>query len=858
MTIIQFLKLLKKNILILLMVPTILASLVFYATRNEVKNYSSNATVYTGVGSGLSIDNPNSSRLDYFGSKMEFDNILNLFKARETQKDVLIRLFAQGLILDSWDPQFISRVNYKKLHDKTPQYIKDLVRQNHDTARVKINNAPLVMVDTSLFENKSIAHKSQYYTVSQGDDLLSVSESHSVLVSELMDWNRLTKVRLDVGQRIIVEKIPMLIYEDKSGIMDTTELFVPDTSFFVRANIDEVEFESSVQRLKAYGEQNDTNYIYKLLNYTHPFYSYKAMKGITVKRIQGSGLVDVGFKTSDPGLCQQTIMFLINAFENNYSLLFENQSDHIIGYFEKRVAESSANLQAAENRLLEFNQDNNIINYYEQTRHISEQKEMLDSRYNDVKMKFTAADSVLRQLEKQLESQQGVSMYNAKLLEYRNRLSEITYQIAINELNDSKDPKAVAAIGDLQAESADLKKKIKQDINSVFGLQFSPEGVKSDDILTSWLMKTIEYEESKAKLAALYERKKEFQKTYETFAPLGAQLSRIEREIDVYEQQYLSLLHSLNQAKLKQQNLAFKSNIKIVDPAYFPLTPEGSKRKLFIVAAGLVGFMMVLFSILVLEYFDDTVKTPKRASKLTGLQLFSAYPKIVKKKKGINYEYIQNRLLELGAQNLIKIRDEHKLNNNDGPIKLVLFSTLMTDGKSLIADRFSEILREFDYEVLNLNYNLPTYRAEFIHQTSEHEMNKTYKIGKGFFGVKSFSELLGQMEPENIETDHSKLDYIILELPSIINHAYSPELVRDADIGLMLVRANRTWQGADINALKSMSEFLKIKPYVFLNGANPELLQDLIGEIPRKRSRIRRMLKKAIRLQFFERNQIKK
>lgn len=858
MTIIQFLKLLKKNILLLVMVPIILASLVFYATRNEVKNYSSNATVYTGVGSGLSIDNPNSSRLDYFGSKMEFDNILNLFKARETKKDVLIRLFAQGLILDSWDPQFISRTNYTRLHEKTPQYIKDLVRLNHDSTHTNIDNAPLIMIDTSLFREKSIAHKNRYYSIQQGDDLLSVSEKHSIQVSELMDWNRLTQVKLEVGQKIIVEKTPMLIYTDQLGEFDTTKLYVPDTSFFIRANIDETEFEASVQRLKDYGEQNDTNYIYKLLNYTHPFYSYKAMKGVTVKRIQGSGLVEVGFKTSDPGLCQQTIMFLINAFENNYSLLFENQSDHIIGYFEKRVAESSANLQAAENRLLEFNQDNNIINYYEQTRHISEQKEMLDSRYYDVKMKFTAADSVLSTLEKQLEAQSGVSMYNAKLLEYRNRLSEITYQIAINELNDSKDPKAVAAIRDLQAESADLKKKIKEDINAVFGLQFSPEGIKSDDILTNWLMKTIEYEESKAKLAALYERKKEFQKTYETFAPLGAQLSRIEREIDVYEQQYLSLLHSLNQAKLKQQNLAFKSNIKVVDPAYFPLTPEGSKRKLFIVAAGMVGFIMVLFMILVMEYFDDTVKTPKRASKITGLPLFSAYPKIVKKKKGINYEYIQNRLLELGAQNLIKIKDEHKLNDIEGPVKIIVFSTLMTDGKSLIADRFSEILREFDYNVLNMNYNLPKYQPEFSHDTSENELNKSYKIGKGFFGVKSFAELLGQFDSENAQINNSDLDYVILELPSIINHAYSPELVRDADIGLMLIRANRTWQGADVNALESISEFLKIKPFVLLNGANPEFLQDLIGEIPRKRSRIRRILKKAIRLQFFERNQIKK
>lgn len=858
MTIIQFIKLLRKNILLLLLVPIILASLVFYATRNEVKIYASSSKIYTGIGSGFSMTSQGRNSLDYFGSKMEFDNILQIFKARETQRDVLIRLFAQGLILESWDPQFISRKNYVKLHEKTPQYIKDLISKDKDTSDIFLTNVPLVMVDTSLLKNNYILHENIYHTVRKGDDLLSVSDNYEISVSELMEWNKLTKVNLDQGQRIIVEKKPLVVFTNDLNKRDTSALFIPDTNFFVKAHINEKEFEASVQRLKEYEAQSDTNYIYKLLNYTHPTYSYTAIKSIKVKRITGSALLGVSFMQSDPGICQQTLFFLIEAFKTSYTKLFENQSDHILNYFEKRVAESSANLQAAENRLLQFNQDNNIINYYEQTRHISDQKQLLDSRYYDEKMMYTAVDSVLNQLEKQLESQQGISIFNANLLDYRNRLSEVTYQIAINELNNSKDPKAIVAIEQLHAESKELKDKIKKEINGVYGLQFSPEGINSNDILTNWLIKTIEYEERKAKLAALYERKKEFQKTYETFAPLGAKLARIEREIDIFEQQYLSLLSSLNQAKLKQQNIAFKSNVKIVDPPYFPLSPESSKRKLFIVAAGMVGFILILFLILVLEYFDDTIKTPKRVVKLTGLPLFTAYPKIVKKKNGINYEYIQNRLLELGAQGLVKIIEDFGLKDKKGPINIVFFSTLMTDGKSLVIDDFSKVLRDFDYNVLNLNYDLPNYQPSFMHEAAKHELNKTFKVGKSFFNVNSFEELINQVNTDNENFVSKDLDYVLLEIPSIINHTYSPELIRDADIAIMVVRANRTWQAADIHGLEVFSEFLKEKALVVLNGVNPEFLQDLIGELPRKRSRLRRVLKKAIRLQFFERYQIRK
>ena len=78
MDIVQFLKLIRKNLLLLILVPFILALLVLLGTQNMTREYASSATIYTGLGSGLSLEDQANSRLDYFGSKMEFDNILNL------------------------------------------------------------------------------------------------------------------------------------------------------------------------------------------------------------------------------------------------------------------------------------------------------------------------------------------------------------------------------------------------------------------------------------------------------------------------------------------------------------------------------------------------------------------------------------------------------------------------------------------------------------------------------------------------------------------------------------------------------------------------------------------------------------
>ena len=46
-------------------------------------------------------------------------------------------------------------------------------------------------------------------------------------------------------------------------------------------------------------------------------------------------------------------------------------------------------------------------------------------------------------------------------------------------------------------------------------------------------------------------------------------MKRLERKIDIAEREYLSLLHSLGLAKLRQQNVELKSNLKLIEVPFF-------------------------------------------------------------------------------------------------------------------------------------------------------------------------------------------------------------------------------------------------------------------------------------------------
>ena len=74
MSFLHFIKLLSKNILWLLLIPTILAVSIYYFTRNEKKVYLSESTIYTGIASGYDLNG--TTKADFYTTSNAFDNLL--------------------------------------------------------------------------------------------------------------------------------------------------------------------------------------------------------------------------------------------------------------------------------------------------------------------------------------------------------------------------------------------------------------------------------------------------------------------------------------------------------------------------------------------------------------------------------------------------------------------------------------------------------------------------------------------------------------------------------------------------------------------------------------------------------------
>jgi polysaccharide biosynthesis transport protein len=621
----------------------------------------------------------------------------------------------------------------------------------------------------------------------------------------------------------------------------------------VKALVVKNNFEKTYRAFQEYKKKDFDNFIYKLIVLNHPHYSYeKILSKLKVKRLFSSDMIEISYSSTDPGICQNTLEIITDVFIKQYSDIKLNQSDAILKYFEQQLNESQKKLDNAEDELLNFNKLNNIINYHEQSEHITIQKERFDAYYNELKMDNSASIAVLKILENKLTVRHQRELNSTEIIELRNKIANINIKIASKnyqaEFDSINNQRYLDEISDLHIQSFNLQEKLRQAINKAYFIDNTTDGITSRTVLNQWLEKVIEYESTRAKLFVGQEKIEEFNQLITEYAPKGATMKRLERKIDIAEREYLSILHSLNVAKLKQQNIELNSNLKVSEPPLFPLKSQPSKRKMLLLIGIILGFLIPAFIIIVLDYLDQNIKTAKRAEKLTGLKVASVFPKLTGIKKSINIDAIKKGSLDAITRRLIFNIVQNK-SNNSRPNTNLFFSIQENEGKTTLLELIAE-------KLASVGYKIKLFSHEKIEPLENVECT-TYQINNSFHGKEKIADFL---DNENAnENELNNYDFIFIEIPGILNHSYPINIFKSIKHAFLITRANRAWSNSDSNTLNDILEYIpENKPQILLNGVELDEMENIIGELPRKRTFLRKLIKNIIQFRFYSKSNITK
>jgi polysaccharide biosynthesis transport protein len=754
-----------------------------------------------------------------------------------------------------------------------PENDSDYNQNSDDLPAVGLTKEPSYAAPVETYSNQEIVTSSspssnaRTHIVRPGETLLILSKKYGISMNKLRELNNLNSQVLTSGQRLVLDSESssnsQTIYSNNNPeTEDTTvdenafyeEEYIPELDYIINEpatetyvshqnfstdftedviekdpiiprGIREDDFYKTIQNFTNYYNSSDTNFIYGLLHYgSSKHYSIRSIKTLQIYRINNSDLVRLIYLSDDPGICQQTLKIIAHVFVKNYKMLKENQTDMVVEYFRRQVDSADRQLQSTEDKLLKFNRRNNIINYAEQTKYIAAQKEDLDLFYQNEQVRMAQSSAALRELETKLTRKDSIYLKSDVINQRRKEYADVTEKILINELAEDYDKRIGDEISKLRLRSDHLRDEIKLYVDQLYLYSHSTQGIPIASLLEEWLKNALAYEEAKASLVVLARRKLDFVKTYQRFAPLGAMLKRIEREMTIAEQTYLELLRSLNLAKMRQQNLQMATNIRIVDPPYFPLQANPSKAKYLVVAAAMIGFFMILFIILVLEYFDSSLKSPDRVTNKIGLKLAGAYPYISSTVRMKDAVFIGNRLIEMIIQNIKRSITQQSVYPAQKPYIVLFFSTQEKTGKTFITSKIANKLRTYGEKVLLLNYS----GNESDLQVDDYNLSYNYPVKENFSEIRNLRDLI---DSKILRRDNFLYDYILLEIPSIIFHSFPMELIQQVDASLLVIKGTSSWSKADEGALAIINDLAKEPPMIILNEAEDYAIEELISGV---------------------------
>ena len=181
-------------------------------------------------------------------------------------------------------------------------------------------------------------------------------------------------------------------------------------------------------------------------------------------------------------------------------------------------------------------------------------------------------------------------------------------------------------------------------------------------------------------------------------ADTQGQIAALEQKLRSYQSTYLSTL------QLVQGGV---NTLQVVETADLPTVPVGPNKGMTILLAAVIGFLLAAGAAYLLEYLDDTLKTPDDVQKATDLTTLAAAP-VVKALEGSSATLpLQGEGL-LGAVEAYRVlRTNLQFVSVDRPLRTVMItSAAPSEGKTLTAGNLAVALAQAGKQVTLVDADL--------------------------------------------------------------------------------------------------------------------------------------------------------
>lgn len=326
---------------------------------------------------------------------------------------------------------------------------------------------------------------------------------------------------------------------------------------------------------------------------------------LNVSALKDTRVIEISLDHTDPQLAAA----VVNAVAKNFiERSFERKTERFTDtseWLKSSTAELKAQVQKAEQSLADYTRQNGIFT--------TEGKESLTSEK-------------LSELHTQVMKAETDRLLKQSLYEEvrQGRVAQLP-----DAFSDPKTTKLQEEIGKLEVQSSEMSVKFGPDNPRVAEVQQKLETLRSQVKDTRGTLSEklrADYErairdELSLKNALAKAKAEAVQQNQNTI-----QFDILKKELDTAKELYTDFLQKTNQANLAKAEQS--NNLRFIEPAEVPTSPEGPQRLRTILLGLLVSLVLGMGLAFFLEYMDNTIKSVEDVHRIAGLPTLAVIPAI--------------------------------------------------------------------------------------------------------------------------------------------------------------------------------------------------------------------------------------
>ena len=479
-------------------------------------------------------------------------------------------------------------------------------------------------------------------------------------------------------------------------------------------------------------------------------------------------------------------------------------------------------MSKAEEELKNYQQQGGIVSLDAQSTALINQLANLDAQKDAAKVDLQTSTEVLKQYKQEMSSQ------DPHLVDYLESQTSQTYiealqkQIAELQMNNdlamsnkNSNVDVSSKIKEYDKKIADLRQKLNSVINDIKAGAYasSPEQIR--DLTQKLIEEKIKNNSLLIKYNEIQSLIEGYENNFNKLPSKSIELAQHQRKRESMQQLYL-LVEQKYQASLINE-LSQPGNAVIIAKGRIPDYPEKPKRGLIAILGILGAFLVAFGSVLIKDYFDDTLKSPDQIEQ-EEINLLTWIPYV----RHAGEDYFRKHELGVSGQTDSTLRESFKSlrariqfskANQIIPFKTILVtSSAAEEGKTLVSINLSASYVRAGYKTLLIDCDLikPKVHSimgikripgltDYLSRKVELEsiINKSGMIDLDYItaGIETQNtdKILGSEEMRKFLEDIKEMyDIVIFDTAPIIPVIDTQILARSVDTIILVVSAGKT------------------------------------------------------------------